>query len=431
MSGEEKTKNDREWERLFERYDILSKVREEGAFLISADQIKEYREPRLMVKFDHRINLPKLFQKHQLSILPVSRKKYLISNFNAYHQFEKVEKGVTQINMPGNIQSLDTNNIPSEAIALNCAFTSGMLMDFLGEDILYPTVSGRMGTGKFDFLIQDLNKGKNVAVSVENSQMEIDAAYEGIGSLAIIEAKRDISEDFLVRQLYYPCRVWSERVTKKVRPIFFVYSNGIFSLYEYAFRDLREYNSLKLIKHKNYSIEDTAIVLEDLQDIECCTKMVEEPEIPFPQANKFERVINICELLNAQELSREQITQRYAFDVRQTNYYTDAAIYLGLVEKKYGLERKPKYKLTSRGRHILSYGYRQRQLAYCGAILEHQVFRSTFDCCLHNGVMPSTDAIVSIMRTVGIYHLDSEDTYRRRASTVAGWVNWMLGLLQE
>src|SRR5699024_11404678 len=57
--------------------------------------------------------------------------------------------------------------------------------------------------------------------------------------------------------------------------------------------------------------------------------------ISFPQANSFERVINICELLNAQELSREQVTEEYAFDIRQTNYYTDAARYLGLLEKHY------------------------------------------------------------------------------------------------
>lgn len=63
MNKEEKTKNDVEWEKIFERYDILSHIYNEGAFLISADQIKEYREPRLMVKFDHKINLPEPFRK--------------------------------------------------------------------------------------------------------------------------------------------------------------------------------------------------------------------------------------------------------------------------------------------------------------------------------------------------------------------------------
>ena len=38
---------------------------------------------------------------------------------------------------------------------------------------------------------------------------EINAAYEGRSCLAILEAKREISEDFITRQLYYPFRMLS------------------------------------------------------------------------------------------------------------------------------------------------------------------------------------------------------------------------------
>ena len=72
MSEKAKGQNDRAWEALFEKYDILSRIRQEGKFVISAAQIKEYREPRLMAKFDHRINLPQIFSEHQLAILPIS-----------------------------------------------------------------------------------------------------------------------------------------------------------------------------------------------------------------------------------------------------------------------------------------------------------------------------------------------------------------------
>ena len=53
--------NDSAWEALFQKYDILSRIAAEGQFFISANQIKEFREPRLMTKFDHRVNLPALF----------------------------------------------------------------------------------------------------------------------------------------------------------------------------------------------------------------------------------------------------------------------------------------------------------------------------------------------------------------------------------
>ena len=58
---------------------------------------------------------------------------------------------------------------------------------------------------------------------MDHAQIEIDAAFEGADCLALIEAKRDLSEDFLIRQLYYPFRVWSARVHKRVRPVFLVW----------------------------------------------------------------------------------------------------------------------------------------------------------------------------------------------------------------
>ena len=65
------------------------------------------------------------------------------------------------------------------------------------------------------------------AIKEDFRQIEIDAAYEGIHYLSLFEAKRDLSDDFLVRQLYYPFRVWSERVTKTVKPVFLIFSTNL------------------------------------------------------------------------------------------------------------------------------------------------------------------------------------------------------------
>lgn len=431
MSEQAKSKNDLAWEALFEKYDILSRIEAEGKYIISAAQIKEYREPRLMAKFDHNINLPQIFSKNNLAILPISRGDYVISYFEAYQPFESLDTAITRTCLPFGLQSLDMNNIPSEAIAINAALACGMLSDFLGEDFLYPTVAGRMGSGQFDFNILNSHTKMPTAVSVNNSQIEIDAAFEGGQSLALFEAKRDLSEDFLVRQLYYPFRTWSSRVTKKVRPVFLVYSNGIFHLYEYEFSDPDLYNSLVLIRHKNYSIEDTAIDLSDLREVALRTQIVAEPEISFPQANRFELVINLCELLNTRELSRERVTEEYAFDLRQTNYYTDAARYLGLLEKHYDNKHKPVYSLSAMGKRVINLNYRERQLALCEAILRHRAFRETFDFCMETGVMPDAAAIVDIMQRSNLYKVESKSTYLRRSSTISGWIHWMLDLTQS
>jgi hypothetical protein len=265
---------------------------------------------------------------------------------------------------------------------------------------------------------------------VNNSQIEFDAAYEGVRGLALFESKRDLSEDFLVRQLYYPFRVWQSRVTKPVRPLFLVYSNGVYRLYEYAFQDINNYNSLVLIGQKNYSIEDTVIEITDIQAVLQNVMIATEPQIPFPQADSFERVINICELLVEQELSRNDVTEQYAFDVRQTYYYTDAAQYLGLLEKRKD-GAMPIYGLSDTGKRILGLNYKQRQLSYCNLILSHKAFGDTLRKYLERGNMPTTDEIVQIMKASNLYNIGSDSTFERRSSTIKGWLNWILGLVNE
>ncbi len=383
-----------------------------------------------MVKFDHSINRPKLFSDNGLSILPITRGDYVISHFDAYHRFEAVDSSITRVSLPNYIQSLDASNIPSEAIALNCAIATGIVSDFLEDEALVSTVSGRMSSGAFNFDIDNTKLSKPNRIEVVNSQIEIDAAYEGINGLALFEAKRDLSEDFLIRQLYYPFRVWQSRITKTIRPLFLVYSNGIFRLYEYRFTDPNNYNSIALVNQKNYSVEFTSIELIDIKQIFMTTSIVEEPDAPFPQADNFARVINICELLFEQELSRSDLTELYAFDVRQTDYYTDAARYLGLLEKAVQ-DGTPSYRLSNKGRQLLSLNYKQRQLAYCTLILSHKAFHETLKLYFQNGYMPPNIEIIIIMKRSNLKNIISDVTFERRSSTIKGWINWILGLIDS
>lgn len=430
MSKREKTLNDKAWENLFDKYDIAKHIEETGAFQISAKQIREVREPRLMAKFDHTINLPQIFSDNKLSILPITRGDYIISHFDAYHSFEPNNTSVTRVSLPNYIQSLDSSNVLSETIAINCAVAAGIVTDFLGDEELVATVSGRMSSGSFNFNINNLKTKSSSVVAVTNSQIEIDAAYEGLGGLAIFEAKRDLSDDFLIRQLYYPFRAWKNRITKPVRPLFLVYSNGIYHIYEYTFTDPNNYSSIALVQQKSYAVEDTVITSDDIQQLLHSIVCEEEPQLPFPQADTFKRVINICELLSDQDLSRSDVTDLYAFDTRQTDYYTDAARYLGLVEKCKN-DGGSMYKLSEKGRKILKLGYKQRQLSFCSCILSHRVFADTLKQYFKTGIMPQKSDIVQMMKSAALYSVKKESTFDRRASTVKGWINWIVELISE
>lgn len=420
--------NDTAWENLFAKYNILDEINRNGKFIISARQIKEFREPRLMTKFDHKVNLPVIFSENNLSILPITRGEYIISSFSAYKEFGKPSDEVQRISISPHIQSLMPQFVVSEAIALNYASASGILNDFLEDEDLLATVNGRMSSGTFRFDINTDTGRRNVEVN--NSQIEIDAAYEGINYLSLFEAKMDLADDFLIRQLYYPFRVWSNRVTKTVKPIFLIFSNGVFNLYQYEFEDPTNYNSLVLVKQKNYMIA-TEICLADIQNILRNIQVVNEPDISFPQADRMSRIINLIELLNEKSMTKQEITSEYAFDERQTNYYTDAGRYLELIDKYYDEEGNIKFQLTAQGHHIMMLEYKEKQLALVAQILKHKVFNEVLTRHLQYGEMPQKETIVEIMKNAQLYHIEADSTYMRRASTVMGWVNWILDTIEE
>ena len=78
------SKNDIAWNKLFVKYNILQKIQTDGIYYIKSDDINIYRESRLMTKFDHSLQLPQIFKQHKLSILPISRKEYIIAPIQTF-----------------------------------------------------------------------------------------------------------------------------------------------------------------------------------------------------------------------------------------------------------------------------------------------------------------------------------------------------------
>ncbi len=430
MSDKAKTLNDNAWEQIFNKYNIIQMIEQNGFYEISSKVINEFREARLMTKFDHRRNLPILFAENKLSILPITRGSYIIANFEAYHDFELIDNEIYKVCAPDFIHSIDFENITSEVTAINVAYLSGILADFVDEEILLPTVNGRMSSDRFNFNIYNTASHNLQNISVVNSQIEIDGGYEGLDSLTLIEAKNSLSDDFLIRQVYYPYRLWEKKVQKPVKSVFLTYTNGIFNLYEYVFQNPNNYNSLSLVKQKNYTLEKDEIQIEELISLVNKVPIVNEPfGIPFPQADCFERIINVCELLNENEfLTREEITYNYDFDIRQTNYYTDACRYLGLVCKERTNAEGVKYYLTEEGKRLFKLNIKKRNLLFVEHILEKRAFNRVFREYIKRLELPEKGVIIKIMQDSELHNINSPSTYKRRASTIVSWINWILEL---
>lgn len=424
------TKNDVAWGRIFDTFPILDEVNKIGFYQITAKDINGFREARLMTKFDHYRQLPEIFKKHNLTIQPNSRSSYLIGKFDSYHNLQSNLNIQPIFIEPNNaLETIDPTNLYSESSALLCAYHTGIIAEVLGKEVNL-TVLGRMSTGKFNYFIKTNNIP--LEIKVENSQCEIDAGFEGEDFFAIVEAKNTTVDDFLIRQLYYPYRLWLTKTRKPVIPLFMTYSNEIFSFYQYKFNDENNYNSIELISENKFQIIPNEIELGDVYKLLRETKQISEPHnIPFPQADSFSRIVDLLMQLKAEnaEITKEKITSDYDFDVRQTQYYTRAAQYLGLIERNFNKTRGVFYTLSNRGTKVANLTPRNRNLALVESILEHSIFNQTLKEHLEQGKMPSKHDVIELMRKADLnLDRDGYTTIPRRASTVISWINWILKL---
>lgn len=413
--------NDWGWLRILAAgYD--AELERRGYFYIGARELEQLsgRQPRLMAKHDFSTSRPWIFQRLRLGIVPVSRSEYLVGRFNLYERFPETQRGeVRTLELPAGLDTLSLEAVSSEAVALNGASASGMLEDFLGCAPLQATVAGRMSTHGLKVRLPDLG----VDVAVDRAQMEIDGGFESLEHLVLVEAKNHLSEDFNIRQLYFPYRRFQQRLAKDVVPVYLVYSNGIFHLYRYEFRDPADFRSISLVDSARYALSSSHLDAQAALDIVRAVAPEPEPAVPFPQANSFERVVNLLELIALQPLSKAEITQRYDFDPRQADYYANAARYLGLAEPV-----EDTWETTEHGRRVIEQPQRDaRNAALIRALAARRVFREVLELSLARGAVASTAEICAAMNGLGL----SLATSRRRASTVARWTQWVLDTVAE
>ena len=209
-------------------------------------------------------------------------------------------------------------------------------------------------------------------------------------------------------------------------------SNDLFSFFVYDFENINDYNSIVLRKQKHFIISPKNISLSDVHTVFLEEQLFPEPNTPFPQADSFGRVIDLLGVLaDRTELSSEEVTTLYTFDPRQSDYYINAGRYLGLIEKRYGDRREILYYLSSLGKSIMAQHHRERMLSIMRCMFRHAVFRRSFELMLHDGSPPTVNQIFDIMLEYTLYNVNSDVTRHRRASSVRGWLLWILEQTQE
>lgn len=404
------------WGNLFEELDIRVRLETTGQVNLTAEQIRRYsgKEPRIMSKWDSREARPEVLRRAGVTILPTSRQGYVLLKGDGYLNLPLSEPAIHH--SPEKLERFTTlpwrEELTRESLAIDVAAISSMLKQFTGERDFALTIRGRSGTPEFSFDFQ--GTGRVHRITVDRAQIEVDAGFEG-DCVWLIEAKIGEPEDFLVRQLFYPWRLWQTLTRKLVVPVFLTYTNKTFGLFRYGFGSAENYHSITLVEKRWFTLDEPEGVAS-LSNLFAQTRAATPDINIFPQADTLGSVIAAVELYAHEINTVAQLADRWSFDLRQGHYYADAAEWLGLL-KRTGSRRQ----LTAQGMEFVAANRWRRFKILFQAVAATPVFRE----CIRRRLDSRPANIGEIGEMILVADYGNRTTANRRAQTVLAWLDWL------
>lgn len=251
--------NHKPWLSIFDYYKIHDHDFDKAPFIITAKEMKlalggftrtNEQEVRIISKQDMRESRPEIFVEKGLFILPIKNGTYAIVKGEGYVDIPEIEQ-TTKVYRSKLDFLLETSLVGnSEMQHLDFAYASSLMRTFLEDESLVLTIRGRKYSPPegFDFYI-----GPHL-LTAKSVQTEVDAGYEGKNQVVLIEAKNKRTPNVLIRQLYFPFRLWKRHTSKSLDMLFFEKRKNEYSMWRFAFKDEMQYNSIELINSARFEI---------------------------------------------------------------------------------------------------------------------------------------------------------------------------------
>ena len=418
---------DEDWKGIFDSYVDISK----DINLIHTNQIKNRsrKDLRLMTKFDSYNSQPEIFKRHGYFILPMkNRGNFALVRGEGFEKLEDIENDPSIYVSRLGEQLVSLSKGQGESRYIDTAYYTGLIEEFLGIRGLYLTIRGRQYCNSFSFMVGNVGP-----INVESVQMEVDAGFENLDNLVLMEAKVGNPEDFNIRQLFYPYRHWLINVkNKRFNLLFFTFNpkDDTYSFWRYDFEDEFHYNSIKLREKSSFKItnppEERLSVSEVIEKKEGDRLVLKDWKIP--QADDFEKVVQFPFVVSLGIQNSKDISDYFRFTTRQSSYYRHATEALGLVS----LDTKTKtYNLTRIGGKYVNMNALERNTLLCSLLFKLPIMSEVLEYVEKSGNGQITeDEIVKIIEKNTKYNIT---TSRRRAQTIKSWFKWVqetLGIVE-
>ena len=390
---------EKSWHNIFDRFEILEKIKRDGHFDISAEMIKsvDHKEPRLLTKIDYKDQLPTIMKEHDLAILAIRNGLYRIARFDPFIPIqEEITSPIIPIDPP-KLLTIDPFNITTESAALDISAASGILDRLFGQKCDL-SIRGRM-RGSLHFSLD------SVDFDVDGVQIEVDGGYEGTSSINLVEAKIGYKKTISIRQLLYPYLYWKQATKNKksIRSYLLLYQGDIFRYIPYIYDEHKGY--LDHDNEKAFRFIQPQSQKFSLYAIQPRENIV-DTDFPFPQADRFETVYDMFALISRSLfVTKEELRANFDIVPRQIDYYFNVLRWMRLCEIQ-----GDQITLSPRGHELVPLGYFEKLQKMATIIFSEPICNNI----LHNRSIP--DALWQR------YNIESEETKKRRTQTVRSWI---------
>lgn len=403
-----KISNNKSWENIFNRFNIVNEVKKNDYFDITAEQIKNVngKEARLMTKVDFREHLPAIMKEEELSILAIKNGIYRIAKNDPFIDIEKeIKTKIIELDTPKNIISIDPYNIKSESAALDISTISKMT-NIVFEEETNLSIRGRL-RGSLNFNIE------TVPYNIDGVQIEVDGGYEGKTSINLVEAKIGFRNNINIRQLLYPELYWRKEIEKKktVKSFIFYLQDDIYRFIPYIYDGIigyADHNNEKAFKFK-----------EKYNDFSLYNIQINQNNIslktPFPQADNFDTIHSMLILISDHPcMTKEELKLNFDIVSRQIDYYYNVLKWLKLCK-----EENECMVLTAKGIKILQLPFKERIIEISKIVFSEPIF---------NNFLNNKEVNLQLFQR---YNVNSENTKNRRLQTVKAWILYFKNIIEN
>ena len=212
---------------------------------------------------------------------------------------------------------------------------------------------------------------------------------------------------------------------KRIRPVFFAYdfSAATYSFYEFAVRNPDEFGSLALVHSRAFTLPPAQrLKIEQLEDVR-----YETPQSAgrlVPQADDLNKIMELLMAIDEGFTGADDLALYFGFDRRQSDYYAEAAEYLGLVSRGRGIVT-----LSPRGTEFIQLSLEEKPDYIARLIVNSWVFKVANDQARRFGHFSTADIeriIATTEKPTGSARY-SGSTLGRRVQTIVAWVKWLAG----